>query len=295
VALSFKVFGVGLVQGRLIAVAYLLLATLLIYQAGVVLVGRRIALLAVALLLSTPTAQFLHFGRQVLGEVPATAWLFGCWLVWAQGVRTGRRWLYPLARFLLGAAMLTKMQVILFGFATLVLIGLLDRTFYRQWVAQGLLVVGTVAGACVALWFGWHFVYFGPATFVENLAKLRKLSSTFQTMNSSRSPRRHIGVASRRITYWAPIISRRIGLIIWWLAGLTGQTSGCTGRMTSTTTRSWPSTAVSLPRSVTIASISSCFPRSDQQRGESTAAPNDPNSSTALGMVCPRPQGFWRS
>jgi 4-amino-4-deoxy-L-arabinose transferase-like glycosyltransferase len=176
VALSYQLFGVGLVQGRLVAVIFLMIAVALFHGVGVTLFGRRAALLADALLLGAPAVRLLHFGRQVVGEVPALAFFLAGWLIWSVGLRSGRFRYYPLAGALIGAAMVTKSQYILVGFGTLAALVLLDLVFYRQGQTRAFIVLGLVAGACVAAWWGWQVTYYGLATFQGDSAKLRELA-----------------------------------------------------------------------------------------------------------------------
>lgn len=71
VALAYKLFGVGLVPGRVVAGFYLVLAFLALFLAGRRLFGSGAALLAVALaLLGTDV---FYWGRSVMGDIPALA------------------------------------------------------------------------------------------------------------------------------------------------------------------------------------------------------------------------------
>jgi 4-amino-4-deoxy-L-arabinose transferase-like glycosyltransferase len=80
VALSYRLLGVGLVQGRLVAGLYLVFAFLALFLVSRRLFGPAAAFLAVFLaLLGTDV---VHWGRSVLGDVPALGlFLFGTWLI----------------------------------------------------------------------------------------------------------------------------------------------------------------------------------------------------------------------
>lgn len=80
VALAYRLLGVGLASGRLVAGAYLVLAFLGLYMAARRLWGHGIALGAGALaLLGTDV---LYWGRSVLGDVPALGlFLWGLWFL----------------------------------------------------------------------------------------------------------------------------------------------------------------------------------------------------------------------
>jgi len=78
VALSYKLLGVGVTSGRLVAGAYLVLAFLALYLGARRCWGPAVALGAVALAFGG--TDVLHWGRSVLGDVPALGlFLLGIW------------------------------------------------------------------------------------------------------------------------------------------------------------------------------------------------------------------------
>jgi 4-amino-4-deoxy-L-arabinose transferase-like glycosyltransferase len=177
IALGFKLLGVGLVQGRIVSGLLLLLSLAVFYASAHMLFGRRSALFAVFLLVAAPAAEFLLLGRPAFGDIPAFGFLLSGWLVWALGVRAGRRWLNLPAGLLLGAAMVTKSQYMIMGAGALGLLVILDLLYYRQRLYKGLIVVGLVALSCVAAWWLWQILYYGMAEFQQNAAKMRLLAS----------------------------------------------------------------------------------------------------------------------
>ena len=183
IALSFKLFGIGLVQGRIVAGAFALLTLAIFYVCGLKLFRRRTALIAVGLLLGSPAVGFLLYGRPAFGEIPALGFLLAGWFFWAQGVRSNRRWLYLVAGLLVGAAMVTKSQYVIVGFGTLAVLVILDLFYYRQGIFRSLLTVGIIALVCVAAWWMWQMAYFGVATFQENAAKMRQLAGSTTGFN----------------------------------------------------------------------------------------------------------------
>jgi 4-amino-4-deoxy-L-arabinose transferase-like glycosyltransferase len=80
VALSYRLLGVGLVQGRVVAGLFLVFAFLALFLASRRLFDPTAGFLAVVLaLLGT---EVIHWGRSVLGDVPALGlFLFGLWLI----------------------------------------------------------------------------------------------------------------------------------------------------------------------------------------------------------------------
>ena len=183
IALSFKLLGIGLVQGRIVMAVYTLLTVATFYVLGRELFGPRTALLAVVLLLGSESARFLLLGRQALAEIPALGFFLGGWLFSSRSTRTGRLWLCFIAGLLMGVAMVTKSQYIFMGFGTLGLLTILDMCYYRQGNVKALMITGLIALSCVFAWWGWQLVYFGIDTFHENAAKLRTLAASTISLN----------------------------------------------------------------------------------------------------------------
>jgi hypothetical protein len=176
-AFFYRMLGIGLWQGRVVAAGYALVTLWIFFLVGNRLFGRIPALLAVGFMLGSPAAGYLLYGRQVLGEVPALGFFLAGWLAWSQGVDTGRKFYYPLAGFLLGAAMVTKSQYLLMGIATMGLVAILDFWYYRQGAYKWLILMAVIAVSCVAAWMVWQTNSFGTEVFIENTEKLRQLAS----------------------------------------------------------------------------------------------------------------------
>ncbi|MFA5112633.1 MAG: glycosyltransferase family 39 protein, partial [Desulfobaccales bacterium] len=106
VALAYKLLGVHLATGRLVAGAYLALAFLALFLVARRLWGSRTALLAVALaFLGTDV---LYWGRSVLGDIPALA-LFLCALGFLiPGLESRSLWPLLLGGIFLGLAFAAK-------------------------------------------------------------------------------------------------------------------------------------------------------------------------------------------
>jgi hypothetical protein len=134
IAAVFQVFGIDLLPARLVIVAYLLGGLLAFVVAARRLYGSAVAILAALLLVSSPGIDLLYFGRQVLGEVPAFAFLMLGIVAWLsatdrQGVCTRRLLLASLA---FGLVALTKNQFSLILAPTFIVAGLLDRFYHRR-------------------------------------------------------------------------------------------------------------------------------------------------------------------
>jgi len=126
-ALGFRLFGVGIWQGRLPFVLLTLLAPLALFHYTGRLFNRQAAwgaLAAALLLVPHPLIHPLLNGRQVLGDVPAALLLLaGAWIT-DRSDRSGRILLLP-AALVWGLAIAVKYQVQVFGGPGLALAALL--------------------------------------------------------------------------------------------------------------------------------------------------------------------------
>jgi 4-amino-4-deoxy-L-arabinose transferase-like glycosyltransferase len=177
IAVVFRLFGIGLLQARLVMALYLLATIYAFYHLARTLGGRRFAWVATGLLVTSRGVALLLYGRQVLGEVPGLFFLvagLGLWFAkWkrASWLRLG------LIGLLLGLAMVTKYQYLLFLAPTLVLAWLANLVYYRSAPQRVFLLPGFVAAGCFALWQAYMIVYLGPGTAGENLANLRQFTA----------------------------------------------------------------------------------------------------------------------
>lgn len=205
IALTFRLFGVGLLAGRVVAAAFALGTLVLFYLAARRLFGRRAAWLGTVLMVSSPTVNFIHWGRQALGEIPAFGFLLAGWLVWSGGACGKPRVRHLLAGLLWGAAIVTKSHYLITILGTAALLALLDLLHYRTGAWRGLLVAAVAALACVAAWWGWQMLYFGMPTFRENAAKLAELgarTSGFSPTTSLDALRSIVGASGPLYYFW---------------------------------------------------------------------------------------------
>ncbi len=194
IALVFKLFGIGLIQGRLVIVAYLLIALAAAYTLARRLHGKLIGLLAVTLLLASRTMNYqgtIEYGRQVLGEIPGVAFLMLGMLAWLAALRSDERrttndehgrwsvfrdqWATPvLAGLGFGLALVTKNQFVLIVPPALLLTGLLDWRYYRAGSWRLRIIPLVVACGCYGIWTLAQFQFLGPGSFIENMRQTRQ-------------------------------------------------------------------------------------------------------------------------
>jgi 4-amino-4-deoxy-L-arabinose transferase-like glycosyltransferase len=199
IAAVFQAAGIGLLQARLVIVAFLAATLLLYYGLGQTLAGRRVALVATLLLAFTPAVALIETGRQVLGEVPALAFLLGGLWLWFARWQKARWWELLLAGLLMGLSAVTKYQFLLVLAPALLLAWLINLLAWKRPQALFLL-----PGIATALSFGlWQLVfltYLGPSNFGENLAALREVTAgaaaVFDTALMQRSLRELVSVRS---------------------------------------------------------------------------------------------------
>ena len=180
IAVAYRLFGSGLVQGRAVVACYAGLSILVFYVFGRRLFGWRTAFVGVLLLLGwggQPFSGFLLLGRQALGEVPALCFMLGAMVSWEVAFRRRRSPWALVAGLLTGAAMVTKSHYVVVGFGTLGSIAFMERYFYRLGVLRLLAIGATVAALVFSISVGWQFVYFGEDTFLADLETLRALGA----------------------------------------------------------------------------------------------------------------------
>jgi hypothetical protein len=198
VALAFKLAGLSVLAARWVVVSFALLALIAFYQTTTRLFNRWAALVCLALLLTASRSQFLSFtlmSRQVLGEVPALLTLLagaGLWFAaWQQPSAPplntprlrGGLWGGVAAGCCFGLTIVTKVQFALILPPAILLTWLTSRrvlSLSKGRLADGrlgwrhlLLPLGAMT-AVVAAWYAVQLVILGPATFVENISRLRQ-------------------------------------------------------------------------------------------------------------------------
>jgi 4-amino-4-deoxy-L-arabinose transferase-like glycosyltransferase len=183
IALAYQLWGVGLVQERLVMALFAFMTLVLFYFTGQTLFQRRVAIIAVILVLGSQSVGYFIFGRPAFGEVPALGFFLAGWLVWNQAIRRKRVWLVLIAGLLLGLAMVTKSYYLVIVSGTIGVLTILDLFFYHQQHFRYLFILGAIAVACYALWTGWQWIYFGADVFAQNLEKLRQLASASMGVN----------------------------------------------------------------------------------------------------------------
>jgi 4-amino-4-deoxy-L-arabinose transferase-like glycosyltransferase len=173
IAASFWLFGIGLLQARLVMVGYLLATIFAFYYFVKYFQGDRVSIIATALLVTSRGVSILENGRQVLGEVPGFLFLILGLYLWYQSCsKKGLRYLIVSGIFL-GLAMITKYQYVVVVAPSLIIAWLANLIYYRTSPQKNFIVTGAVAAACFLLWQVILILYLGPATAQQNFNSLR--------------------------------------------------------------------------------------------------------------------------
>lgn len=174
IAAVFRLFGIGLLQARLVMVLYLLVTVYVFYRLACELGGRQLAWVATALLITSRGVSLLEYGRQVLGEVPGLFFMVAGLALWFAAWEKADWRRLGLVGLLLGLAMVTKNQYLLVLAPMLGLAWLANLVYYRTVPHRVFIIPGLVSIACFALWQVYMILYLGPATASENLTMLRE-------------------------------------------------------------------------------------------------------------------------
>jgi hypothetical protein len=156
VALAFRLFGVGLWQGRLFGVLCAAGALALIYHLALRLYSRAVAIGALAVLLLMAMHPQMHpliMGRQVLAEMPMLCYLLAGYACLLPALRRPLRFL-PLAILCWGVALITKAQALPFWAVSLA-VPLAAMLVLRRWRAAGLLAISLAGGLAMARALPW--------------------------------------------------------------------------------------------------------------------------------------------
>lgn len=174
IAAVFKTFGIGLLQARAVVAVYMLLAIFVFCRLALGLSNSIwLTIAACALLLSSRSVLFLTYGRQVLGEVPGLFFLLAGIDLWF-GKWENNSWKrLAVVGLLLGLAMITKYQYLLFLMPMIGIMWFVNLIYYKTTSHWNFIIPGITAGASFAIWQAITILSLGPATAMENFAMLR--------------------------------------------------------------------------------------------------------------------------
>ncbi len=171
----FSIFGIGLLQARMLASVFFLVTIWLFLRFTSRLYGLPAAVISLLILLSVPVEGFLMYGRQVLGNVPGLAYFFaGCLFFVSLCDRKHAGYAFASGLFF-GLALLTKGQywliIPLWG-----LVILADAFYYKQLgLKNGIILLGTII-LCLASWQLIQFILVGAENYGTHLEAISSSS-----------------------------------------------------------------------------------------------------------------------
>ena len=169
IAASFKLFGVGVAQGRAVIVVFLLLFLATTWRFARQLASERVADLTILFLIGAPAVNALMLGRQVLGEVPALWFVMLGLIAWHRAVASSRTFDYVMSGVAFGLAAVTKYQLLI-----MLVPGLSAAWFVARlrggWVPHRAFFIPLgVCGIVFAAWQAMLLAYVGSDAFAANV------------------------------------------------------------------------------------------------------------------------------
>ncbi len=152
VALSFKLLGVGIWQGRLVGVIFMVAVLLTIYHLARRLYDQRVALGTLFVLLFMSMHPQLHpliVGRQVLAEPPMLFFLLAGYLALLVTITGDTYWFIPVMLASWGIGTITKAQPLPFWAISLI-VPLIITSLQHRWRYAKLLALGLVGSFLVS-------------------------------------------------------------------------------------------------------------------------------------------------
>jgi hypothetical protein len=177
VALSFALFGAGLHQARLVALAFTFASLLLLYLLAWRFYNRTIAIGAVVVLVSLGghvDINPLIAGRQVMGEIPSLCFLLAGYLAFL-AADTRPFVTMPLVAVFWSLALFTKVQVQPFWAASMIAT-LALMLLHRRWRSAALIASGLAGSVLLFLAYDYYFAATVPSSSVTGLTRVIALA-----------------------------------------------------------------------------------------------------------------------
>jgi len=182
----FSVFGIGLLQARILMALYFVLAVVLFYKVSLSIFGEIAALISTFGLLAVPDEGILLYGRQALGNVPALVYfLAGCYFLTLFLKRKNNLFAVVTGLFW-GLTLVTKSQYWIL-LPVLAVVGLLDLLYFKQvGLKSGSIVIFLTLGGLV-LWQFVQYLLIGGENYGQYIESVR--SSAKETVFAFRTMR----------------------------------------------------------------------------------------------------------
>ncbi len=175
-AVSYKLFGISIMSGRVVSMAYLILFLGIFYFFTKKVFGENVALLSFASIFFTRFILIvIKWGRFLMGEVPAMSFLFLGLFFHASAEENDSEHDYLLSGLFYGLSILTKEYVALFLLPALALYLILKKNILKDARKMVLpLLIGILAPELIFYSFKIHFL--GWPAFIGNVLERRVFS-----------------------------------------------------------------------------------------------------------------------
>jgi len=184
IALAFRLFGVGLLQARMVRCLYLIAVVCMLWIQCVRSYGRVIGLAVLLLWYSMPNQLVLSLW--VLGEVPAIFFVWLGMLLWARGTTRYQN----IGILVMGFSVVTKLYfgLVLLPVAALITVRAVQtRIGASSWIKQ-MVVAGVLFALPAAIWEIAKFAYFGPSVYPRYLAEYIEFLNYYQRQTDNFGP-----------------------------------------------------------------------------------------------------------
>ena len=169
VSFTFQLFGVGIWQGRLAILLYMLGTLAVVFYLARRLYNPPIAVATVLVLLFMLPQIEIHpimVGRQILGEVPAMFYLLTGYALFLLALE-GQLWLLPVVVGFWGIALITKAQVMPFWAASLI-VPLATALWSKNWRRSSLFAISFIWSVMLYAMLLWLWRRFLQQTFPQS-------------------------------------------------------------------------------------------------------------------------------
>jgi 4-amino-4-deoxy-L-arabinose transferase-like glycosyltransferase len=182
IAALFRLFAVGLIQGRIVSVLYALAAIWLCFNLAIQMVSKRVAMLATALMILSPWGDFVQMGRFAMGEMASLAFVLAGLYLWWRSIDQDSSWWSAGSGVSFGLALLSKPQNAI-ALAALLLTGLVDRIYYRRLGFRRWGIPLLVALFFFVGWQGYQVTVLGPSEWMARLQTGDTVSRALATVS----------------------------------------------------------------------------------------------------------------
>jgi 4-amino-4-deoxy-L-arabinose transferase-like glycosyltransferase len=188
ISAAFKLFGIGLLQARLVMVIFFVITSYVYFRLARRLNGILAACISLFLLLALPEEGFILYGRHALGMIPSLLYFLIGYFFWLNALQHNRLTDAAGAGLFFGLAMITKGQYLLLIPMFFVVL-LIDWIYDKFSLLKRTLIVFLAMAIVLAFWYGVQLMVLKPEGFLQSLEAIQSSSKvTISAFRISRIP-----------------------------------------------------------------------------------------------------------